>query len=182
MTELPSNLRLCAEEVADKYPQHVKNHWILIDTASQKLYLLNQFALIKEYLVSTSKFGLGCEQDSYKTPLGAHEIADCIGDNCQLNEIFESRRATGVVARIEYQNIPTNKDLILTRIMRLRGLEENKNLGAGVDSYQRYIYIHGTHEEGLLGTPASHGCVRMSNMDVVELFNQVKEKIFVYLK
>ena len=146
------------------------------------MYLLDRFTVINEYTISTSKFGLGNEQDSFKTPLGAHEIADCIGEGCQLYEIFKSRKSTGILAEIEHQKKSTEKDLILSRIMRLKGLEEHKNVGDGIDSYQRYIYIHGTHEEGLLGMPASHGCVRMSNQDVVDLYNQVKEKTFVYIQ
>ena len=182
MTELPSNLYHYSKDIVEKYPEHTNNSWMLVDTSEQKLYLLRHLSVMKEYVISTSKFGLGSEQDSYKTPLGAHEIAECIGDSCQLNEIFESRKATGVLAEIERQKISTNKDLILTRILWLRGLEKNKNLGDGIDSFQRYIYIHGTHEEGLLGTPASHGCIRMSNQDVVDLYNQVNEKDLVYLK
>ena len=182
MDELSAKLFQDAKDISEKFPERVKNHWILIDTSLQKMYLLDNLTLLCDFSISTSKFGLGGEQDSYKTPLGAHEIAECIGEGCQLYEIFEARQATGNIAEIEHRDMSTDSDLILTRIMRLKGLEAKKNLGEGIDSYSRYIYIHGTHEEGLLGKPASHGCVRMSNEDVVDLYNQVNEKTFVYIQ
>ena len=134
------------------------------------------------YSVSTSRYGLGCEQDSNKTPTGAHIIAEKIGDDGVMNEIFKGRQATGEVAEIIHTAQQSDQDLILSRIMWLRGLEDGHNCGEGIDSYQRYIYIHGTAEEGLLGMPASHGCVRMSNKDVIELFDLISEGTFVYIK
>ena len=123
-----------------------------------------------------------CQQDSNKTPTGAHKIVEKIGGDGVINEIYKGRQATGEVAEIIHTTQQSNQDLILSRIMWIQGLEEGHNCGEGIDSYQRYIYIHGTAEEGLLGVPASHGCVRMSNKDVVELYETVSEGTFVYIK
>jgi hypothetical protein len=85
--------------------------------------------------------------------------------------VFRSREDTGVIAPILTARVDVEEDLILTRILWLEGLEPGVNRGPGIDSRERYIYIHGTNEEGLIGTPASHGCVRMRNQDVVTLFD-----------
>ena len=109
-------------------------------------------------------------------------FAEKIGAEGVINEIYKGRQATGEVAEIIYTAQQTDQDMILSRIIWLQGLEDGHNCGEGVDSYQRYIYIHGTAEEGLLGMPASHGCVRMSNKDVIELYDIVSEGTFVYIK
>ena len=155
--------------------------WIHVEVASQSLRLLRQDKVLQEYPVSTATLGVGCEQDSYKTPYGAHSIAACIGGGQRIAEIFVGRRAIGKTATIEQQAVATGEDLILSRILWLKGLQGNINQGAGVDSYERYIYIHGTQEEGLLGQPASHGCVRMANQDVIDLFEPVMVGTFVYI-
>ena len=87
--------------------------------------------------------------------------------------IFRSRANTGKVAKILTEPIDVEEDLVLTRILWLEGLEPGVNRGPGIDSKSRYIYIHGTNEEGLIGTPASHGCLRMKNDDVIDLFDRV---------
>lgn len=153
----------------------------MVDSTSQSLYVIKDGAQICRYIVSTSKYGMGCQQDSFKTPLGAHKIAERIGGDNELNEIFEERKATGKIGNVLREKESSGIDLILTRICWLQGIEKNKNCGGGIDSYQRYIYIHGTHEEGLLGTPASHGCVRMSNQDIAALYEQVSLGTFVYI-
>lgn len=168
-------------EIASKFANQLTQPWILIKTATQTLYILENFTSTCQYTISTSKFGNGCEQDSLQTPVGAHFIAQRIGGDEQLGEIFEGRQATGAIAEIIQEQEASELDLILSRILWLQGLEENKNSGDGCDSFHRYIYIHGTHEEGLLGAPASHGCVRMSNVDVIELYNRVAEGTFVYI-
>ncbi len=178
---MPASLLQSTKEIASVFSNQITKIWLLVDIESQRLYLLKNQSLLKEFIVSTSRFGIGSQLDSYKTPVGAHQIAECIGDGCELFEIFEGREATGKIADIVVEKKSSELDLILTRILRLRGLEANKNCGDGVDSYDRYIYIHGTHEEGLLGIPASHGCIRMANTDVKELFEQVTEGVFVYI-
>ena len=181
MSKLPSSLLQTAKEVASVFSNQLTKIWLLVDIESQSLFLLKNQSVLKKYIISTSRFGIGSQQDSCKTPVGAHQIADCIGDGSELFEIFEGRKSTGKFAEVVHEKKSSELDLILTRIMRLRGLETHKNCGHGVDSYDRYIYIHGTHEEGLLGTPASHGCIRMANTDVIELFEQISEGVFVYI-
>ena len=142
---------------------------IVVSISEQKLYLYEKDTLISSYPISTSKFGIGNQQDSNKTPLGKHKIAKKIGKDAPLNTIFIARRQMKKTAVINEEQ----GDVITSRILWLKGLEKGKNKGKGIDSYKRYIYIHGTAEEKAIGRPASHGCVRMLNSDVVTLFEQV---------
>ena len=139
-------------------------HQIVISTREQKLALLDRGNLMAIYPVSTSKFGLGDWRGSRYTPLGQLEIAEKIGDNAPSGAVFKDRRRTGEIVR---PNSP-GRDPIVTRILWLRGLEpQNAN------AFTRDIYIHGTPEERLIGTPASYGCIRMRSTDVVQLYNIV---------
>ncbi|HCQ28670.1 MAG TPA: hypothetical protein DIU39_00175 [Flavobacteriales bacterium] len=157
-----------------KYPEYQFDTLIYVSVKHQRLYLVNKQRILKEYVISTAKNGVGSKQNSMKTPLGLHTIKHKIGDGAQKNTIFISRRNSGKIAKI-YMEGDAPKDYVTSRIMWLKGLEPGKNKGRGIDSYKRFIYIHGTAEEGKLGTPASHGCIRMSNDDVIELFEIVKE-------
>ncbi len=136
-----------------------------IDVSRQTLELTLEGGWQRIYPVSTSKFGLGPEPGSYKTPLGRFAVAEKVGHNAALGSVFKSRLPTGEIA-----SEGGDEDLILTRILWLDGLEE-QNAG----TRGRYIYIHGTNQESLIGTPASHGCVRMRNADIAELFDLVPE-------
>ena len=155
---------------------------IIVDVSEQRLYLMNDNNLIQSFPVSTSKFGEGQTENSYKTPLGYHEIKEKIGHNAPINTIFTARVNTQKKAKIQKDPDNTDDDFVTSRILWLDGLEEGINRGPGVDSYNRYIYIHGTHEEGLIGQKASHGCIRMFNNDVIELFEIVKEGTKVYIR
>ncbi len=147
---------------------------ILVNTDCQKLYTLNiKGDTLDIYPCSTSKYGIGNQLGSNKTPLGVHRIADKRGDGKPLGAIFKAKIYTGQEAEIVQSPVSTGKDYVTTRIMHLEGTEPGVNKGEGIDSYRRYIYIHGTPEEGLIGKPASHGCVRMKNEDVVKLYDQV---------
>ena len=149
---------------------------IIVKINQQKLYCCNdQDDVLFEYPVSTSSFGIGNQNGSFKTPLGEHSIAQKIGDGFAVNEVFIGRSPQGVLEDLLAANKPLPDDIITSRILWLQGMEPGINNGEGIDSYQRYIYIHGTSEEEKIGTPASHGCVRMRNEDVIELFNQVDE-------
>ena len=159
------------EKVSNQYPQQVQSPLVIVNVGEQKLYAFLNAELIDSYPVSTSRFGVGQEEDSYKTPLGIHCVKEKIGEDAELNEIFKARKRTHILANIEHKEVKTDQDLITSRILWLEGLENGVNKGAGVDSYKRYIYIHGTHEEGLIGQPASEGCIRMKNKDVISLFN-----------
>ncbi|MHB1229479.1 MAG: L,D-transpeptidase family protein [Halothiobacillus sp.] len=147
--------------------------FIIIDAKNQTLYLFEQQKLKQAYSVSTSAMGVGSAAGSNRTPLGLHKIAEKFGDGEPIGMIFKARKPTGTLAEIQKQPIKGDGDDVTTRIMWLQGLEPGTNEGKGVDSHARFIYIHGTPEEGLIGTPESHGCIRMNNQQVVELFNQV---------
>jgi len=144
---------------------------LVVDTARQRLGLLEGGRLAFEAVISTAKNGLGCEQDSYRTPTGWHRIHARIGAGAEPGSVFRSRVATGEVWRGE----ACDEDLILTRVLTLEGLEDGWNRGPGRDSLARFIYLHGTNQEGQLGTPVSHGCVRLGNAAVIELFDRVAE-------
>ena len=152
-----------------------------IDISQQRLYLKQNDDLIKSYPISSSKFGEGSTENSNMTPLGLHVIKEKIGTDVPINTLFISRINTKRTVNIENSRNKTKDDHITSRILWLDGLEEGKNKGKGVDSYSRYIYIHGTHEEGLIGEKASHGCIRMLNNDVIDLYNYVNIGTKVYI-
>ena len=146
---------------------------IEVDISEQRLYLIENSLIKASYPISTSKYGEGSIENSFKTPLGKHSIKEMIGEEADINTIFTSRINTKRSATIIDQFEDTDNDYVTSRIMWLDGEEDGLNKGGNVDSFRRYIYIHGTHEEGLIGTKASHGCIRMFNYDVIELFNLV---------
>jgi len=125
------------------------------------------------YRVSTARNGVGCEKNSGCTPLGGHIIRAKIGSDAPENTVFVGRRATGEIWTPQLAARYPERDWILTRILWLSGTELGKNRLGNVDSMQRYIYIHGTPDTEPMGLPCSHGCVRMRNADVVELFDLV---------
>ena len=156
---------------------------IEISITNQELILRDDSGVIKTYKISTSKFGEGSKENSFKTPLGKHEIKKMIGKDVIIGGRFIGRVHTGEVFPIySDQEIYVKEDVVQSRILWLSGLEDNINKGIGVDSFARYIYIHGTPEEWLLGSKASKGCIRMSNKDVIELFDKVHEGMIVNIK
>ncbi len=161
---------------------YTNSYEIVVDISEQRLYLKQFSMVVESFPISTSKYGEGSIENSFKTPLGSHEIKEKIGDNVQVNTIFVARNNTGKVANIIKNPINTESDHVTSRILWLNGLESGINNGSGVDSYSRYIYIHGTHEEGLIGQKASHGCIRMFNNDVVYLYDIVEKGTKVYIR
>ena len=148
---------------------------IRINVGEQKLYLLDeQGAAVCEYPVSTSKYGVGNENGSEKTPLGLHRIKDKIGGSMPINMVMVGREPIGLLDDCINQGRELPDDVITSRIMWLEGMEPGKNQGGYVDTYNRYIYIHGTSEEDKIGTPASIGCIRMRNQDVMDLYRKVE--------
>ena len=153
--------------------------YIIVNIDQQRLFCLDHDKnKISDYPISTSSFGLGNKNGSYQTPLGVHSIAQKIGDGCSINEVFVGREPLGVLDELITSGVGLPGDIVSSRILWLKGEEPgvnsgNNNQGELVDSYQRYIYIHGTSEEDKIGKPASHGCVRMKNKDVIELFDMV---------
>ncbi len=123
-----------------------------------------------EYPCSTAARGVGEREGSYQTPRGWHVVADRIGEGLPAGAVLRDRVFTGEVM---ISRTDDARDHVLSRILRLQGVEAGVNAGRGVDSYDRYIYIHGTSAEDKIGGPASAGCVRMCNLDVIELFERV---------
>jgi len=146
---------------------------VLVSVARQELYLVQNSKVTSTYRISTSKKGVGSTAGSDKTPPGIHRVKEKYGEGAKEGAIFKGRAYIGREAEIVTEPISVNTDDVTTRILWLEGLEPGKNKGEGIDSYKRYIYIHGTPEEGLIGTPASHGCIRMLNREVIEVFNKV---------
>lgn len=164
-----------------RHPELDRDVAVVVSVAEQRLYLYVRGEQIANYPVSTSRFGTGSRKGSLRTPLGAHRVRRKIGEGAPLGRVFRGRVDTGEQARILTQPIDNDDDHVTTRILWLDGLEPGRNRGGEVDSFDRYIYIHGTHEEGLIGRPASDGCVRMRNTDVVELFERLPENALVLI-
>lgn len=126
---------------------------------------------VRTYPVSTARKGPGQLRDSYCTPLGKHIIRARIGDGQPINTVFRARRPTGEIYRFDMRETEPERDWILTRILWLSGLEVGYNRLGNVDTMRRYIYIHGCPDDVDLGQPGSRGCIRMSNVDVIDLFD-----------
>lgn len=148
--------------------------FLFISIKDQKLYNIYKKELVKIYNVSSSKYGIGNQENSNKTPIGLHLIRNKIGEKVPIYGKFIGRKFYGDIAAIFSDTTKSETDDITTRIMWLEGLEKGVNKGSNIDSYERYIYIHGTSEEGLIGSPASHGCIRMTNKDIIELYDKIK--------
>jgi len=155
--------------------------FLYIGVQRQKLYLIKNNSVVTEYTISTSKHGCGQELHSEKTPLGLHKVHSLAGKNAPLGGIIKGSNFTGKMAVIIKDPVSTGQDEVTTRAIRLEGTEHGFNKGGKVDSFKREIYIHGTPEEGLIGKPVSHGCIRMKNQDVIELFNHTNPSTFVLL-
>ena len=139
-------------------------HRVVVSVADQRMVLYRNDQLIGRYSISTSRYGLGDRPGSLATPVGQMEVARMIGAGAPLGAVFRNRRRTGEILRPD----TPGRDPIVTRIIWLRGLQpQNEN------AFARCIYIHGTPEERNLGHPASYGCIRMSSLDVLSLFNSI---------
>ncbi|MCB1866855.1 MAG: L,D-transpeptidase [Chromatiales bacterium] len=144
-----------------------------IDIAGQTLELLGATGSARVYPVSTALAGAGECMGSGCTPRGEHRIRIGIGAGCAVGTVFVGRRPTGEVWTPELAARHPERDWILTRILWLTGCEPGINRGGGVDTLRRFIYIHGTPDSEPMGAPRSHGCVRMQNLDVLDLFQYV---------
>jgi len=155
---------------------------IEISTVQQTLTVLdNDSELLAQYAVSTAANGVGCEKNSGCTPLGAHIIRAKIGADAPENTVFVGRRATGEICTPELMAQFPDRDWILTRILWLSGTELGKNRLGNVDTMQRYIYIHGTPDSTDMSKIGSHGCIRMRNADLIELFDMVPAGTAVFI-
>jgi lipoprotein-anchoring transpeptidase ErfK/SrfK len=147
---------------------------LIIHGLSQHAELIENNRCIMDFPVSTAKNGLGEQNGSGKTPRGKHTIRAKIGEGLPINTVFKGRRPTGEIYTPELGLAFPNRDWILTRILWLSGLEIGKNRLGEVDTMRRYIYLHGTSEENLIGKPRSHGCIRLKNEALISLFSKVK--------
>ncbi len=147
-----------------------------VDVTTQTLTVHNAQGLVTRYRVSTAAAGVGNRQNSYRTPLGWHRIDARIGGDEPPGRVFVGRVPQPRILRPDEWRNPASGDVILTRILWLRGLEPGVNAGPGIDSHARFIYLHGTNQEHLLGQPASLGCIRLSNRDMLELFDLIEDR------
>lgn len=146
---------------------------IKISITQQTLELHNSEGLLRSYAVSTATNGVGNQEGSGCTPLGHHRIRAKIGTDLPINSVFVGRRFTGEIYSAELAAKFPHRDWILTRILWLCGEQVGYNRLGNVDSMRRYIYIHGTPDTEPMGIPRSHGCIRMRNHDIIDLFQQV---------
>lgn len=153
-----------------------------ISIADQRLRLLENGAVLADYQVSTAKNGPGQLKGSECTPTGWHRIRAKIGAGLPVNAVFKARRPTGEIYTPQLAAEFPGRDWILSRILWLGGLEPGKNRYGNVDTTWRYIYIHGCPDELMAGEPASHGCIRMRNADVIALFDAVEAgwRVFIH--
>lgn len=151
---------------------------ILIDLAQQTLRLPKHN---KFYLISSGKNGIGEQENSGKTPRGWHRVAQKIGHDAAKYSVFMARQPTGEIYNQQLAQQFPQRDWILSRILWLDGLEAGFNQGEGCDTFKRYIYIHGTPDTEPMGIPMSHGCIRMKNDEIIELFGLVPEHALVYI-
>jgi lipoprotein-anchoring transpeptidase ErfK/SrfK len=147
---------------------------IIIGLESQRLTLIEEGMESEHYPVSTARLGAGEQRDSERTPRGRHVIRAKIGAGLPPGAVLVGRRPTGEIWTRELARRYPDRDWILSRILWLSGREVGRNRLGPVDSMRRYIYIHGTPDSEPMGEPASHGCVRMRNADVIELFDRVR--------
>ena len=146
---------------------------IRIQVSSQKLDFLDERGLKYSYPISTAQKGVGEQNGSQQTPRGQHLIRAKIGGGMLCNTVFVSRRPTGEVYNEALGILHPNRDWILTRILWLSGREVGHNRLGACDTMRRYIYIHGCPDHYPMGVPLSHGCIRMRNADIIELFEAV---------
>jgi lipoprotein-anchoring transpeptidase ErfK/SrfK len=154
---------------------------IRVSIPDQRLELLERSGVVARYPVSTARNGCGEQRGSGCTPRGWHRVRVKIGAGLPLNTVFIGRRPTGEIYDPELAACQPERDWILTRILWLTGLETGFNRGGDHDTLRRYIYIHGCPDEAPMSVPLSHGCIRMRNRDVLELFDQVEagDRVFI---
>ena len=173
-------------EIINKIDNYLNNNvkydnLLFVSIENQKMYRIQSKDIIETYDISTSKYGIGNQMGSNKTPTGLHKINSKYGHKTPVNGRMIGRVFYGQIAKIFSDTTTSKTDDITSRILWLEGLENGINKGDNIDSYKRYIYIHGTSEEGRIGIPSSHGCVRMKNKDVIDLFNEVAIGTFVLI-
>ena len=143
-----------------------------ISIRDQQLMLTRDGETVRSYPISSSRFGIGTQEGSFKTPTGNFRISQKVGGDMPSGTIFRSRVPLG-----PEDPLPSTQDLVMSRILWLDGVDEHN-----ANTRDRFIYIHGTKHEDKIGTPASHGCIRMRNADVIELFDLVDAETPVVIR
>lgn len=162
-----SGLTACStisKNEAQVFPVGRSKQVLIVSVPEQKMLLIEDGNEREVYLISTAKKGIGDIPNSFMTPPGIMEVAEKFGDGLALGSVLKDRVPTGEIVPVE----SPQRDPIVTRVLWLRGLEESNR-----NAYERFIYIHGTPQESLLGTPASFGCIRMRSVDIVQLYDKV---------
>lgn len=157
---------------ARSVPEPCPDSFIVVSVPQQQMQWWHRDELHRSYRISTGRNPPSCQNDSLGTPCGLHQLADKIGDGLPLGAILQGRQFTGRC----FQDLSPEENLpnyITTRIIRLRGLETGLNSGPGHDTYDRFIYIHGTNHEERLGQPDTHGCIALGNHDMLDFFERV---------
>lgn len=153
---------------------------LIVSIETQTMAIIKAGVVRRIFEISTSKNPPSCIADSYGTPDGLHRIADRIGSDAPEGMVFKGRVPTGQLYS-EVSPEDAERSLITSRILRMRGLEPGKNSGPGCDTFERYVYIHGTNKESLIGRPASAGCVQLRNREMIELFDQVESGDLIWI-
>ena len=178
--EFPDALRMAVRRAGVRFTRHV----LMVSVRAQRMYLFGQraaddlfplYGLDERFLISTSAFGVGQKENSNQTPLGLHRIARKIGGGHMTGTVFRGRVPVGLT----WQGMP--EGTIAHRILWLEGLQPGTNAGGDVDSFKRYIYIHGFGDELTLGKPASHGCIHVGAKDLIRLFDMLPEGTLVWI-
>ncbi len=149
---------------------------LLVSVPEQKLWHFRGENFRAEYKISTSRAAPSCVENSLGTPDGLFAVCEKIGAGVPAGTDFKGRKSTGLHFSEFLKNAP-DENLITTRILRLDGLEVGKNKGGNVDTFSRFVYIHGTNQENRLGTPNSHGCILLGNAEILELFDALPSKV-----
>lgn len=178
--ELTAELRLAVRREGLRFTPHI----LVVSVLEQRMYLhqlwgrdelFPLYSLAERFLISTSAFGVGQKENSNQTPLGLHRIARKIGGGYMTGTVFRGRLPVGLT----WQGMADAP--IAHRILWLEGLEPGRNTGGDVDSFKRYIYIHGFGDELTLGKPNSHGCIHMAAKDLIRLYDRVSEGTLVWI-
>lgn len=160
----------------------VTDRRLLVDLDTQRLTLFVDARPVRRYPVSTGANGAGEEYGSGRTPRGLHRVRLRIGDGCPIGTVFRGRRPTGEIHDEALAAVYPERDWILTRILWLTGCEPGRNRGGRVDTLRRFIYIHGCPDSEPMGVPRSHGCIRLRNLDLIELFDQTPNGTLVEIR
>ena len=167
--------------ISSKYPSEQFKDYLYVGIKRQELYYFSEGELQNIFVVSTATNGAGNNISSNQTPVGLHFIKEKIGKDEPIGTLFKNKKTTGDKVYLHVDNVGFSKDEITSRILSLSGKEQGINKGKKFDTYSRGIYIHGTSDEANLGKARSHGCVRMKNTDIINLFDLVEEGTLVVL-